>query len=151
MATVRSVRDYKNLFRKRFSSYKEEVGGLSAETARNIKKTAKRLAPMHTGKTKQGIRTRKKKKKWVVSSTVPGSFKQNLFANRSPPFRTLSFSRGNRFYREKQTVVYGKGAVSPSGKPIRWTGKAGFFDLAVRSEIPNYRSKLKKVGAKSLK
>lgn len=94
---------------------------------------AKRLAPRKTGQTISGIRKRKRKSgQWTVESWVPGTFKQNMFANQTAPYRTLNYSEQSiqPFYAIPQKVVYGKGAISPSGNQIRWTGTPRFFHFA---------------------
>ena len=62
-----------------------------------------------------------------IAEGVSG-FPYNLWVN-----RTIPIIGRNPYFKDGQIIVYGKGGYkSPSGKPIRWTVKAGFFDLAVK-------------------
>ena len=150
MTTFVSVKSYKTYLSKIKKNLVFESNELDKKTASKMRKTIKKLAPQNSGQTKQGIITRKFKKGYRVISSVPGRFKQNLFANRTKPYRTLSFGKKNRFYKQGQTVTYGKAALSRSGKPIKFTGTPAFFDVGVRSEVPKYRNQLKKLNSRAI-
>jgi len=129
MATVR-LRDAPKLWSRRERRLKREQKVTPLRAAKRMQSIAKKLAPRGTGETIRGIRRRKVKNGWVVESLVRGRFKQNLFANRTAPFRTLRFVKNNRFFRSPQSVVYGRGGVSSGGNPIRWTGTPRFWHFA---------------------
>ena len=152
MPTFRSIAEYRKtlkLRKKRLSK-----GGMMA--AKQASKIAKRLmlktAPHSSGQTKSGIRRYKKKQSWIVESGVPGAFKQNLFANMREPYKKLHFGPkgGGMAYAPNQTVMYGRPALSRSGKQIRWTAKGparkiGFFNFAAletRKKFPNLSIKI---------
>ena len=151
MTTFTSIRQYRTYLSKIRKNIVVEAMRVDRETAKNMKKSIKRNAPVKTGATRAGIRFRRIEKGYKVVSFVPGVFKQNMFANRTEPYRTLTFKTKNRFYKVPQKVIYGKSAISRGGKPIAWTGKPNFFDLGVRSEIPNYRNQLKKITRNTVK
>lgn len=91
---------------------------------------AKRLAPYKTGETINGIRkVKKSNSQYRVESTVPGRFKQNLWANQKAPFRTIRWEKGNRRFgiRPGTTGFYG---TSPAH--FKWTGTPRFFDRAAQ-------------------
>jgi len=104
------------------------------EAADRVVINAIRLAPKHTGATIRGIRSRKTKNGYIAESTVPGKFKQNIFANQRAPYRTLNFGvrGGSYYYGPTQTVIYGGSAFNRDGEPILWTGTPRFFDRAVQ-------------------
>lgn len=77
-----------------------------------------------------GYRIFKKKGYGYLFSIAEGfsGFPYNLWVN-----RTVPIIGRYPYFKDGQTIVYGKeGYKSPSSKPIRWTVKAGFFDLAVK-------------------
>ena len=141
MATVKSIKDYKKLMDKRVQGLKQAGIKTSADSANLMVKYAKRNAPRKTGATRNGIRRRKSKDGYTVESWVPGTFKQNLFANQTAPFRTLNIKKFNRYFKAPQQVMYGKSAESPTGKPIRWTGQPRFFLRATEKLIPVWRKR----------
>ena len=73
---------------------------------------ARSRAPVHTGETIRGIRKRKKGKGYIVVSRVGGSFKHNLWANQTKPFRTVNMRWG-----QGRGVVYGDGSHRTTGTP----------------------------------
>lgn len=150
MATFTSMQQYRTYISKVAKNMVFEANKIDLKTVKKMKKTAKSLAPVSSGKTKAGIKFRKTKSGYRLISTVSGSFKQNMFANRTNPYRTINIKKTNRFYKGGQTVIYGGPAKSPSGKQIRWTGKPGFFDLAIRESIPGYRNELKKLTSRAV-
>lgn len=82
---------------------------------------AKRLAPNKSGETISGIRKIKRSNdRYSVESTVPGSFKQNLWANQRAPYR-----RPKMWWNRRQPTLYGDGSH-------RITGTPRFFDRAAQ-------------------
>lgn len=94
---------------------------------------ARRLAPHDSGETIRGIRRRRSGRAWKVSSTVSGSFKQNMFANQTAPYRTIHFKArgGHKYYAPNQTVIYGGSAHSRTGNQIMWSARPRFWDKAL--------------------
>ncbi len=130
MATV-PLRDASRLWSSRMKRLATSGRNDSLLGAKLMQRLAKRLAPRgKTGATVRGIRRRKVKDGWSVESWVSGSFKQNLWANQTSPFRTLRFSKPNRFFAVPQTVVYGRSAKSAGGRSIVWTGTPRFWHFS---------------------
>lgn len=91
---------------------------------------AKRLAPYSTGEIIQGIKARPIGRGYRAVSEVSGSFKQNLWANQTAPFRSpkMYWTKPEPF----QKVVYGQ-------YPANWTGTPRFWDRAyylVKRQFP---------------
>ena len=88
---------------------------------------AKRLAPVKSGRLKQGIFFRLLTNKLELVSHVPGQFKYNQWVNMDIP--TI---RGVHpyFSTAQGRIAYGQpGVTSPNGKAINWTGTPGYFNL----------------------
>ncbi len=104
------------------------------------KMIAKSLAPQNTGRLKKGIFTRVFNDRAEVISMVNTSFPYNLWVNATPPFAVSNFKTGSYqpFFRVPQAVRYGMPAITPSGNPVRWTGKKGFFDETARILTKRY-------------
>lgn len=136
MPTFTSLRQYRKAWKKRIRKIEKGADSASSKSSRLMVAEAKLRAPRKSGATIRGIRRRKTKLGYKVESWVPGMFKQNLFANRQPPFAVLNFTTKSiqPFFAIPQTVVYGNRAISPSGNIIRWTGVVirgqGFWTLA---------------------
>ena len=141
MAVYRSVEAYKQSLNKRAQAVQKAGIKSASQAASRMVLEAKRLAPVYSGATIRGIKKRPKKEGYVVTSTVPGAFKQNLFANQTAPYRTLHFGPrgGGRVYGPNQTVVYGGAAMSRNGNQIRWSGTPRFFHLATLRTRKYYR------------
>lgn len=94
------------------------------------------LAARKTGATINGIRGRPDgKNRFLVTSFVHGFFKQNLWANQTPPFLDPKM-----FWNQNKPTVYGDGSH-------RTTGTPGFFNVAgVRT-----RKKFKDVSVKEFR
>lgn len=125
--------------RRKIKAFDKAKIGSSKRLARYTLLQAKLRAARHTGETMRGITISPTKKGWRCVSEVSGSFKQNLFQNRQSPYSRLNFGRkggidpatGNKYFGPNQSIAYGQPATSWSGRPIRWTGHPGFFDIAV--------------------
>lgn len=90
---------------------------------------AKRLAPHDTGELIQGIQKRSTKNGVRVISTVPGSFKQNLWTNQKAPFR-----RPRMYWNDYEPTVYGDGTHQNTGTP-RWFDRAAQI---VQKKYPSF-------------
>lgn len=151
MATFNSITKYRKVWKNRIKELRKQKNLSEKDASEFMVKTARSLAPRKTGATIKGIRMRKGKNSWTVESWVPGLFKQNLFANQTAPYRTLHFEKPNRFYTSPQTVVYGSGAVSPSGNSIMWTGLPRFFHFATLRTREKFKDIVKKNTNKALR
>ncbi len=139
------------LWKKRMRKLQQVQRKTPREASKLMQRIAKRLAPRKTGETIRGIIRRQIKNGWSVQSWVGGQFKQNLFANRTAPFRTIRYTQKNPFFAVPQTVVYGRSAKSPSGNPIRWTGKPRFWHFASLRTRKHYKKQARKNTRKALR
>jgi hypothetical protein len=89
------------------------------------KRIAQNLAPQKSGALKRGITRKVFKNKAEVTSRVFKSFPYHFWVNQN--ISTLDFRDFNRFFSVPQRVAYGKPAINPSGRPIIWTGFAGYM------------------------
>lgn len=114
MATVRSVKEYQRLMKKRSNMLRKQNIKTASKTATFMQATAIKLAPRYTGQTIRGIKKKKTGKgaNYAVESFVPGTFKQNLWANQTAPFRTI-----RPFWNQRRPTVYGDGTHFSSGTP----------------------------------
>jgi len=122
-----NIHQYHRVWGKRARNLRKASVKTTSQAARLLVAEAKRRAPRKTGDTIRGIRSRKTKNGHVVESWVPGRFKQNLWANRSPPFGAPRMVWNNR-----KPTVYGDGSHHTTGTP-------GFFTVAtnvVRKRFP---------------
>ena len=77
---------------------------------------AKNRVPIDTGETINNIRGFKlSPNKYRVMSTVSGSFKQNLWTNRTRPFR-----RPRMRWNNGEETLYGDGSHRTTGQPQWW-------------------------------
>lgn len=130
MPIYKSLKEYRIAWNKRAKALKRSSIKSTKQAANLMVAEAKKRAPRSTGETISGIRKRKQKRGYIAESWVPGRFKQNLFANRKAPYRTLNFRKGSnsKYYANNQKVRYGDNAITPSGKQIRWTAKPFFWN-----------------------
>lgn len=95
----------------------------ASEAATFMQRTARLLAPRDSGEVRRGIKKTGPhgRGKYRVVSDVPGSFKQNLWANQTAPFRTLHFrGTGSGMAARTEDVVYGDGTHRITGTPRFW-------------------------------
>jgi hypothetical protein len=112
MGTFRSLQQYRECWKKRAKELRKQGANTSLEAAQMLVAQARSMAPIKTGATMAGINYRKKGKGYVVESTVPSEFKQNMWANQTAPFRS-----------NKRMGVYGEANHN-------YTGTPRFFHLA---------------------
>lgn len=132
MGSYSSFKDYRDVWKRRSKTLVKELNKTCSEAADHAHWMARGLAPRDTGETMAGITKRKiANMHYQVQSMVRGTFKQNFFANITPPFARLKFGpRGGGAYGPNQVVTYGGAARSKEGVQIRWTGVPGFFSIA---------------------
>jgi len=152
MATIK-LKNAGKMWTARIRALRKVKKATPLQAAKLMQAHAKRNAPRKTGETIRGIKRRKAKNGWVVESHVRGRFKQNLFANQTAPYRTLRFKKSSKqpFFATPQTVVYGRSATTPSGKSVRWTGKARFWHFAALRTKKVYRQQATKNTRKALR
>jgi len=150
MATYRT-KDFRKVWNARLRKLRKNGIKSGATASRYMKGQTTKEAPYHTGETLSGIRRFMKKNNWVVESKVVGRFKQNLFANQSAPFRTVHFNKKQPFYSVPQTVVYGKQAISASGKSITWTGLPRWWHFSAVRTRDVYRDLIRKNNKQALR
>lgn len=144
---------------KRIKQLKQAGDKSSLSTASFQVMMSKRLAPRgRTGQLRGNIRKRKKKSgQWQAESWVPGNFKYNFWVNRSP-IKSISFPKG----------AWLPGSRSVTGKPIRiakpgtravygqtpnwrWTGTAGYWNIAVSKTRKHFKKVAKQNTNKALR
>jgi len=132
MATFTSIKEYRNTMMKRFNKMKNMESPMKA--AKIMVTKAKRYAPIKTGETIRGIRARKNKKsksgqgaivESIVSSKGKTGFRQNMWANRTPPH-----DKPRMWWNGYEPVVYGNLTKTAWGNPINWSGRPQFFHIA---------------------
>jgi hypothetical protein len=132
MVNTYTIKQYPGILNNRIKSLNKAVRRNPSKAATFLVKKAKQLAPRKTGATIRGIRKRKLKKGYTVESWVPGTFKQNMWANRSDPFRT-----------NRRMGMYGKGQ--------RITGTPAFFTVATHITRKKFFDTMRKDTKKSLR
>jgi hypothetical protein len=141
MAEYKDIEAYRRAWERRIKALEKEKKRGPRQAASYMKNLAKKYAPRGTGETLNSITSYKYKKGYIVESLVFG-FPQNVFANRQGRFKRLRFKETSKqpFYAIPQVVVYGKPAISPSGKPIKWsTQMTPFWDLAANKTISKHK------------
>ena len=119
----------------------------------------KASAPAHSGLLASGIYGRVLKKKTAQGATHsvvlriadrrgPTGFPYVRWVTNQPGFETINPQAGNEFFRGGQTVAYGDGSVSPSGRQIAWTGQAGFWQTNERLLADDVRRLKKEIEKK---
>lgn len=141
MGNYKNIYQYRAALNQRINTLKKTSKKTNRDICKLIQKRAQRFAPADSRQTIRGIRLRKMAQGWQVESWVPGRFKQNLWANRTPPYDRLVVKNDNgaiippnrsrtgnfaKVANKNEVLIYGR---SPSR--WRWTGKPGFFDWAV--------------------
>lgn len=139
MPTFRSISAYRAEWRKRYKSLRRAKDKSELTTAKLVQSTAKVLAPVYTGATVEGIRVRKSPSGYTVESWVPGIFKQNMWANRTPPF-----DRPTMRWNKHKPTLYGDGSHRTSGTPR-------FFDIAVNQHKKSFRRIVRENTSKALR
>lgn len=124
MATFRSFKEVQRAYDNKIKTMKRGTPRILASYTKGLSRKIKSKAPHRTGETKSGI-------KWnLINSTrsrivseVSGKgstgFRQNMWANRTPPH-----NQPKMFWNNKKPTVYGDGSHVTSGLP-------GFFDITV--------------------
>ena len=84
----------------------------------------------------------------IVDRRGPTGFPYVRWVTNQPGFETINPQAGNEFFRGGQTVAYGDGSVSPSGRQIAWTGQAGFWQTNERLLADDVRRLKKEIEKK---
>jgi hypothetical protein len=136
MATY-TVSQFSKVLNKRRRELRKSGTTTCAKASKFMQDLAKHLAPKDSGETVRGIIRRKKGKGYEVTSWVPGTFKQNLWANQTAPFRTLRFPKGGwippgKSYTGRYVKIANPGDAIVYGQDPRfnWTGTPRFFHIA---------------------
>ena|SRR3990167_11229038 len=121
--------------REKLKQAKRALGRAAVKTHRGAafqgQRFARSIAPVETGRLRNNIRIQRYKNSTALTSSAISQdsyrFPYHLWVNRN--IRTIIgrwpyFTNGRR-------IAYGGASHSPSGKPIRWTGVPGYFDVTV--------------------
>ncbi len=130
-----SITSNANIIAKNLGNIAKELPKNNKEALTELailgKNLAKSIAPVKKGEV-GGIRgsiTHKVfKDRAEVTSRVFKMFPYHLWVNRTIPALNIK-SPFNNYFKVGQRVVYGGSAISPSNKPIVWTGLGGYFDI----------------------
>lgn len=122
MAVYKTIQQYRKAQERKIKRLIQSGDRSSMTAAAYQNAQAKRMAAYHTGETRRGIRKRKLKSgKWVSESVVSPKgatgFKQNMWANQTPPH-----DRPRMRWNQFKPTLYGKGHIK--------TGVPGFWDKA---------------------
>jgi len=144
---LRNASEIRKNMRRRVKAIRQAGVKTTLDAARLVSNKAKEFAPKKTGALITGILIRKTKEGHSVTSTVPGNFPYNKWVNASPGFEVLKYPKGawlspSKSYSGEWVNIVPRGGtasygVSPSN--WNWTGRRGFFDLAIqvtRRDIP---------------
>ena len=137
---------------------KELKDGLQKIKKRRVQ-ALKASAPAHTGLLASGIYGRISQKKTaqgashevslrIADQRGPTGFPYARWVTNQQGFETIKPQANNRFFRGGQTVAYGDGSVSPSGRQISWTGQAGFWQTNERLLAEDVRRLKKEIEKK---
>ena len=158
MAFRYTLEQYRAVLGKRMKALRDAGIKSSMQAASYMVIQAKRLAPRYTGATIAGIIKRKHGKGYMVISSVPGSFKQNLFANQTAPYRTIHYPKGawippSKSWNGKWTMIAPPGTVARYGESPNWnwTAKPRFFHFAALRTRPYFRDIARKNTRKALR
>lgn len=138
MGTFTNIKQYRAVWRSRIKKMNKEGIKSAREGAQLVQLRARSKAPKKTGATIAGIRTRKRSNYYEVESYVSGRFKQNLWANRTPPFRSPRM-----WWNRDQPTVYGSG-------PARWTGVPMFWDVSIIESRKDFLESVRRGAIKAL-
>jgi hypothetical protein len=133
MVVYKNLREMQIAFRAKVRELRKSHTKSSMQAAKFMVMSAIAKAPRKTGETIQGITMRQVNAGWRVSSTVPGKFKQNLWANQTAPFRTLHWPDGGPNIKPGTSSIYG---VMPDWN---WTGMPRFFHIATLEASSYYK------------
>ena len=159
MATVTSIKQYRQLTNKRIKELKKNADRSSLSAASFQVLQAKRLAPRGTtGQLRGNIRKRKLKSgKWRAESWVPGNFKYNFWVNRSP-IKSINYPKGawiparkSKRGRSVQVAKPGTKAVYGISPNWRWTGTPGYWGIATSRTRKHFRKVSRDNTAKALR
>ena len=114
------------------------------------KNLAKSIAPMKKGSLRAGITHTVFKNKAEITSRTFGLFPYHLWVNRTIPSLNIR-SPFNKYFSVGQSVIYGGSAISPSGRPIIWTGLGGYFDITAEVLRQKYGKRFSIAVEKTLK
>lgn len=146
MANFKSLKDYRRSMGARIVALRRAGVRSSREVAEHVKMRAKQLAPRQSGTLRNNIRVRKRAKGHVVESWVPGSFKYNKWVNQEEGYKTLG-----PYKKAHPDLGIKKGAILEYRKSpthFKWTGTAGYFDIALSEGRKRFRKIIQKhVGA----
>lgn len=112
MATFTSVQQYRQHNNRRIKKLKASSMKTALEAATFMVARTKQLAPVHSGETRRNVRKRRNKNGYLISNYVQGSFKQNLWANRTAPYRSVRM-----YWNGGRPTVYGDGSHRITGTP----------------------------------
>jgi len=133
----------------RIKALKQSGDRSSLSSAKHQVMLSKKNAPRKSGVLRGNIKKRKLKSgRWVAESWVPGKFKYNMWVNRSPGYKTLTYKKANPRYGLKpgDTITYGR-------KPShwKWTGLPKYWDLATNKTRRHFNRVAVKNARKSLR
>jgi hypothetical protein len=121
MGTYTNIKQYRAVWNKRAKAIHKAADKSSSQAATYMVLKAKAYAPKYTGATMSGIRRRKRKNgEWTVESWVPGPFKQNMWANQTPPF-----AAPRMVWNGKRPTIYGDGSHHTTSVRIPFFTVAG--------------------------
>lgn len=122
MRTVTSVGEFKRELAKSPKNMRKAARWLAVDIRDAFISQARVLAPHRTGELKSSIYYKRHQRTgWVITSEkMRGGFPVSVFTDKRFP---ITIKRWNPYFRINQTFRYGDSAVSPSGKPINWTGQ----------------------------
>lgn len=119
MVTVVGIDKYAMTLEQRGKLIKKAEKNSEKESSKFMMATARRLAPSRTGETIRGIRRRKVKDGYNVTSRVRPKgrtgFRQNLWTNRSVPH-----DRPSMWWNGGRPTLYGDGSHRTTGNPGWW-------------------------------
>ena len=124
MATFRSVQELRRAYDAKAKALERGTPRMLASFTKGLTRKIKSKAPYGTGETKSGIRwnlINSNKSRIVSQVSGKGStgFRQNMWANRTPPHDSPQMR-----WNKPLPTVYGDGSHVTSGVP-------GFFDVTV--------------------
>lgn len=121
-----TLKQYRQVQVNRIKALKRSMNRSSLSAAKFHVLQAKRLAPRLTGETVRGIRKRKlSNARWISESIVSAKgqgFRQNMWANRSPPYHNPRM-----VWNRRKPTFYGQGHNATG-----FHQGMGFFDKATQ-------------------
>ena len=121
MANFASIGAYIAFQNRRIRAIKKSGIRTGKMAAQFMVVTARKFAPKDSGATRRGIRKRRISKGWIAESRVKGNkgFKQNMWANKTDPFR-----------RNSRLGVYGTRNYNYTARGV--AKNQGFWNVALR-------------------